>query len=80
MYFPVPLFNELQTMAQQEHASVAELVRRAAQRYLEEYHKKINWKKDPLWSVIGSGKSHAGDLSTKHDDYLYGAAKKHPSR
>ena len=80
MYFPLSLFKDLQSIAQQEHASVAELVRRAAQKYLEDYHEKINWKNDPLWNIIGSGKSHIGDLSTEHDHYLYGISKKRPSQ
>ncbi len=81
MYFPLALFKDLQTVARREHASVAELVRRAAQKYLEEYrNKKINWKNDPLWTIVGSGESRMGDLSSEHDHYLYGSSKKRPSQ
>ena len=80
MYFPLSLFRDLQAIAQQEHASVAELVRRAAQKYLEDYQGKINWKNDSLWNIIGSGESRIGDLSAEHDHYLYGVSKKRPSQ
>ena len=76
MYFPISMLEELRVVAQREHVSVAELVRRAAQQILTQYQAKLDWKKDPLWDMIGSGKSHLKDLSVNHDHYLYGFHKK----
>ena len=45
---------------------MAELVRRAVDRLLEE----TPIEDDPLWSIVGIGESGLGDLATEHDRYL----------
>ena len=37
---------------------------------------KPDYVKDPIWNIVGLGKSKAGDLSIKHDKYLYEAKKR----
>lgn len=76
MYFPVSLFEELQRIAQREHVSVAEVVRRAIREFMDQYHKRLDWKNDSLWGIIGAEKSDLKDLSIHHDHYLYGFPKK----
>jgi hypothetical protein len=34
--------------------------------------KRIDYSKDPIWNIVGLGKSEEGDVSVKHDKYLYG--------
>ena len=38
--------------------------------------KKIDYAKDPIWDIVGLGKSKEGDISVKHNKYLYGAIRK----
>lgn len=35
--------------------------------------KNADYDKDSIWGVVGLGRSKAGDLSAKHDTYLYGS-------
>lgn len=47
--------------------------------YLVDFLKKTvtiektdKYTRDSVWNIVGMGKSKVGDLSTKHDKYLYG--------
>ena len=74
MYFPEDLFSELKQRAEQEHVSISDLVRNAVREFLSK-EKEKNWVDDPLWNMLGAGSSNIGDLSSSHDDYLYGGKK-----
>ena len=70
LYFPEELLQKVKEEAKREGISMAEVVRVAVMEYLER-KKRVDWDKDPVWSLIGSVESDQGDLSSKHDHYLY---------
>lgn len=74
MYFPEDMLNDLKRAAKNEGATVSEIVREVVSEYIAK-RKERDWNKDPLWNMIGSGKSKEGDLSIHHDKYLYGKKK-----
>lgn len=76
MYFPEDMFSELRQRAEREHSSISDIVRNAVREFLVK-EKEKNWQDDPLWNMLGaaSSNSDSGDLSTRHDDYLYGGKK-----
>jgi hypothetical protein len=55
--------------------SVAGLIREAIERYMEEPGGEPLRPDDPLWDIAGAVESGIGDLSEKHDHYLYGKKK-----
>ncbi|MBI2304272.1 MAG: ribbon-helix-helix protein, CopG family [Chloroflexi bacterium] len=57
----------LRWLADKKGVSVAELVRRSVDCYLAQ----LPPEEDPLWGIIGLGKSGLGDLAERHDYYLY---------
>ncbi len=71
MYFPDDLLVELRKRANEEGQTIASLVRDAVSEFLRK-RKAKDWERDPLWNLIGSSSSKDGDLSVKHDKYLYG--------
>jgi hypothetical protein len=54
--------------------SAGELVREAVDEvYLKERVEPSPLaKEDPIWGLVGAGASDEPDISTRHDDYLYG--------
>jgi len=70
LYFPEELLQKVKEEAEKEGVSMAEVVRVAVMEYLER-KKRVDWDKDPVWSLIGRVESDRGDLSSKHDHYLY---------
>ena len=54
----------LRALAAREHVSLAELIRRSVDRYLEE---AVSPEQDPSLGIIGLGRSGRGDLSVEHD-------------
>jgi Arc/MetJ-type ribon-helix-helix transcriptional regulator len=74
MYIPEDLFSELRQRAEEEHSSISDIVRNAVREFLSK-EKEKNWVDDPLWNMLGAGTSNIGDLSGRHDDYLYGPKK-----
>lgn len=74
MYFPEDMFSELRQRAEREHSSISDIVRNAVREFLVK-EKEKNWQDDPLWKMLGAANSNSGDLSTRHDDYLYGGKK-----
>ncbi len=54
----------LRALAAREHVSLAELIRRSVDRYLEEV---VTPEQDPSLGIIGLGRSGRGDLSVEHD-------------
>ena len=74
MYFPEGLLNELRKKAEREKTTLSHLVRGAVVDLINR-DKEKNWEDDPLWSMVGSSRSRAKDLSVNHDAYLYGKIK-----
>ncbi len=74
-HFPEDLLLEMSTEAKREKISMAELVRRAVEKYLKlSKGSGDRWKNDPLNKAIGSFDGEK-ELSKKVDHYLYGIKK-----
>jgi hypothetical protein len=74
MCFPEDLLNALRRKADREKTTVSHIVRSAVAEVVKK-DKAKDWENDPLWSMVGSSRSKARDLSVNHDAYLYGKAK-----
>ena len=70
LYFPEDLFEEIKAEAKKQKTSIADIVRVAMRDFIKQ-RKITDWDKDPVWDLIGKGKSKEGNLSSKHDYYLY---------
>lgn len=70
LYFPEDLFEEIKAEAKKQKTSIADIVRVAMRDFLNR-RKITDWDKDPVWGLIGKAKSKEGNLSVKHDYYLY---------
>ena len=66
IYLRQEQLDALRALAQRNQVSMAELVRQAVDRLLEE----TPIEDDPLWSIVGIGDSGLGDLAAGHDRYL----------
>ena len=74
-HFPEDLLLEMDAEAKREHISMAELVRRAVEKYLKTSRRGgSRWKNDPLNKAIGSFEGEK-ELSRKVDQYIYGGKK-----
>ena len=74
-HFPEDLLLEMSTEAKMEKISMAELVRRAVEKYLKTSKGDSNrWKNDPLNKAIGFFEGEK-ELSKRVDYYLYGIKK-----
>lgn len=64
----------LKAEARRSGKSVGQLVREAVDEvYLtRKAREKPIGKRDPIWRMVGRGKSREGDISERHDHYLYG--------
>lgn len=71
MYLPEGVLRELKKKAGEEKTTVAGIVRSAVAEFLGKKKTK-HWENDPLWNMVGTGSSKDGDLSVRHDKYLYG--------
>lgn len=67
VYLPEDLNRALDKLAKQQGTTKAELIRRAATRLVEE---ETPLEQDPIWAIVGIGKSAGGSVSRKHDRYL----------
>ncbi|GIW27739.1 MAG: hypothetical protein KatS3mg070_1102 [Meiothermus sp.] len=63
-------WQQLREMAQREGISVAEAVRRAVDRMLEEKQQAYRWRKEQALGVVGRFASGLQDVSKNHDRYL----------
>lgn len=77
LYFPVELYLRLKEAAARQGTSIADFVRRAAEKALSE---GASVGPDPLDKIVGKGRSKDRDLSYHHDKYLYGWVKDAPSK
>jgi len=74
MYLPEDVMVELRNRADEEGTTIASIVREAVSEFLKKGKKK-DWVDDPLWNLVGSSRSKDGDLSERHDKYLYGKTR-----
>lgn len=63
-------WQQLRDIAHREGISVAEAVRRAVDRMLEEHQQAQRWQKERALSVVGHFASGLPDVSEAHDRYL----------
>jgi hypothetical protein len=76
IYMTKQMAADLKKQAHEQKKSLAELVRMAIGRYLEDQRAgAIDWRNDPITRSLGSVIADA-DLSENHDKYLYGWEKK----
>jgi acetylglutamate synthase len=66
IYLRQEQLDALRALAKKRQLSMAELVRQAVDRLLDE----TPIQDDPLWSIVGIGNSELGDLAADHDRYL----------
>ena len=63
--------SSLKKLAKEENVSVAELIRRSVDNYLQKRHIVTDKeRRQRLLSVIGIGRSGLSDLAENHDKYL----------
>jgi len=74
VYLPTELHERVQRSARQRGVSIAAVIRLSLEQSLEQprHLSKRAYDNDPIWSLVGIGKSREGDLSVHHDHYLYG--------
>ena len=74
VYFPEKLHRRVKAMAQEQGISIAEVIRRAVEHYLEgEYPEETDWQDDPLLKIVGAAEGvGVRDASLQHDRYIYG--------
>jgi hypothetical protein len=77
LYFPVELYLRLKEAAARHRTSIADYVRRAAEKALASEPAR---RADPLDEIVGKGRSEDRDLSYRHDKYLYGWVKDAPRK
>lgn len=77
IYLPSDLYQQAFAYARGKRVSLASIVRLSLQDFLtrSERPSKRVYAKDPLWKLCGAARSREGDLSARHDDYLYGRPK-----
>lgn len=70
VYFPISVYKSIERKAKERAKSSAAIIREAVEKYLSE--ENIDWEKDPILKAVGIMESTEGDLSERHDNYLYG--------
>jgi predicted transcriptional regulator len=75
VYFPNEVYRKIEKQARAEDKSSAQIIREAVEKFLNDKNTAIDWQNDPLFQAVGILESKAGDLSEKHDSYLYGKRK-----
>ncbi|MEZ4767518.1 MAG: CopG family transcriptional regulator [Caldilineales bacterium] len=66
VYLRQDQMDSLRSLAEQQRVSLAELVRQGVDQLLT----GAPIENDPLWDVVGLGRSGTGDLAADHDRYL----------
>ncbi|MCL6642160.1 MAG: ribbon-helix-helix domain-containing protein [Candidatus Bipolaricaulota bacterium] len=74
VYFPEELHRQLKEYARRNEISMAEAIRQAVRRYLQdEGLSASDWENDPINKIIGMAKDvNVTDGSENHDYYAYG--------
>lgn len=75
VYLPEEIHRELLIRKKKEGISIAEQIRRALELYLKADEIPILKEDDPIWNIVGRVETGDGDLSEKHDRYLYGKGR-----
>lgn len=70
VYFPMSVYLRIERKAKETSQSSAAIIREAVDKYLGEG--SIDWGNDPFFKTVGIMESAIGDLSERHDRYLYG--------
>ena len=76
---PEDLYEALRRRAFDERRPVAEIIREAIGRFLDQPNEPSalpDLESDPFWKVVGTVDGGPSDESIEHDHYLYGAPKK----
>lgn len=80
VYLPENLYNKLRLRARSTGKSMAEQIRESIEQYLAKAEDRtVPVPDDPIWKLQGGIESGVGDLSTRHDEYLYGRDGGHGS-
>jgi hypothetical protein len=75
IYLPQEIHEELHRRGKALRMSIAEQIRRAIALYLKIEEEPTLDEDDPIWNIIGRVESERGDLSERHDEYLYGVER-----
>ncbi|MBA4349456.1 MAG: hypothetical protein C0415_05650 [Thermodesulfovibrio sp.] len=77
VYFPADLYRKAKKKARTESRSFASVVRDAVEKYVREKDSgDFDWDNDPFFKLSGITDSGLGNLSEKHDKYLYKKSRK----
>ena len=75
VYLPRDIYEQLKDRADAEGITMATQIREALAQYVTEAPTKeeghILTADDPIWNIIGMGKSDVTDGSVNHDKYIY---------
>ena len=80
IYLPKQLYQRLKRLAERRKVSQAAIVRDALEAHLKQELPASAWENDPIWNIVGAFASREGDLSVRHDDYLYGPISERAKR
>lgn len=80
IYLPKQLYQRLKRLAERRKVSKAAIVRDAIEAHLKQELPASDWENDPIWNIVGAFASRQGDLSVRHDDYLYGPISERAKR
>ncbi len=82
VYFPEELHRQLKEYAKRKEISMAEVIRQAVCRYLQDESLSAqDWENDPINKIVGMFKgTDVRDASENHDYYVYGFPLKSKSR
>lgn len=67
VYLPEELNRALDELAHRQGTTKADLVRRAAQRLVDE---ETPFERDPIWEIVGLGDGGVGNAAEEHDARL----------
>ncbi len=73
IYLSDQLYAALKQRARKTKKAMSEQIRESLRVYLAS--EQTDDPTDPIWLIAGMGSSGLGDLSERHDDYLYGQRK-----
>ena len=75
IYLPRDIYEQLKRRADTEGVAMATQIREALAQYVTDSHAEkkghILTADDPIWDIIGMGKSDVTDGSVNHDKYIY---------
>ena len=71
IYLSRDQYNKLREKSRLTGKPMSQYIRESLGKYLDEADQVNAQPGDPIWNLAGKGESDSGDLSTKHDQYLY---------